>query len=123
MRTRGLHALLVSALVVQACGGGGIATFRAAKNAPEQPSLKEAFRVKAVAPDCVLVGYVNADGDHALEDIGETAAYHGANSYLIVNENRDERVTERGNNELRSHTNRKLLAEAYRCPMSGDLPK
>ncbi len=71
----------------------------------------------------MLVGYVNADGDHALADIGETAAYHGANSYLIVNENRDERVTERGNNELRSHTNRKLLAEAYRCPMSDDLPK
>lgn len=122
MRTRGLYALIGSALLVQACGGG-IATFRPAKGAAEQPSLKEAFRVKAVTPDCVLVGYVNAEGDHALADIGETAAYHGANSYLIVNENRDERVTTRENSELRSHTNRKLLAEAYRCMMSGDLPK
>lgn len=122
MRVRGLYLVLVSAFFVQACGGG-FATFRPAKDAPEQPALKESFRVKAVTPDCVLLGYVNADGDRALQDISATAAYHGANSYLIVNENRDERVTTRGDNELRSHTNRKLLAEAYRCMMSGDLPK
>ena len=106
--------------------GGGCATdpaaFRPAKGASDQPALKEAFRVKAVTPDCVLLGYVTGDGDRVLEDIGETAARHGANSYLIVNENRDVRVATPEGNEMVAHTNRKLLAEAYRCMMSGDLP-
>lgn len=78
--------------------------------------------MKAVTPDCVLLGYVTADGDRVLEDIGETAARHGANSYLVINENRDVRVAQAEGNELVAHTNRKLLAEVYRCPMSGDLP-
>lgn len=78
--------------------------------------------MKAVTPDCVLLGYVTGEGDHVLEQIGETAARHGANSYLIVNENRDVRIAQRTDNEIVTRTNRKLLAEAYRCMMSGDLP-
>jgi hypothetical protein len=122
MRIGGFYLVLGLAFWAQACGG--FATFRPAKGAVEQPALKESFRVKAVTPDCVLLGYVNAEGDRALQEISETAALHGANNYLIVNENRDERITtQSGDYELTTRTNRKLLAEAYRCMMSGDLPK
>jgi hypothetical protein len=115
--------VVFSALGLVCCGSFDGASFRPAKGSSDQPALKESFRVKAVAPDCVLLGYINAEGDRAVEYISSTAANHGANSYLVVNENRDVRVATGDNNELRSHTNRKLLAEAYRCPMSDDLPK
>jgi hypothetical protein len=125
MRIAGLRSYLVvfSSVWLLCCGSFDGANFRPAKGASDQPSLKESFRVKAVAPDCVLLGYINAEGDRALEYISATAANHGANSYLVVNENRDVRVATGDNSELRSHTSRKLLAEAYRCPMSDDLPK
>lgn len=113
--------LVLSLVLVEGCSSDR-AAFRPAKGATDQPALKEAFRVKAVTPDCVLLGYVTADGDRVLEDLAETAARHGGNSYLIVNENRDVRVATPDNNDLVSHTNRKMLAEVYRCMMSGDLP-
>ncbi len=116
-----LRLVPLTALVLGACASDP-ASFRPAKGATDQPALKEAFRVKAVTPDCVLLGYVTGDGDRVLEDLGETAARHGANSYLIVNENRDVRVAKAIDDGMEAHTNRKLLAEAYRCPMSGDLP-
>jgi hypothetical protein len=111
---------LFSMLFVAGCGDP--ASFRPAKGASEQPAVKESFRVKAVTPECVSLGYINADGPLALDQIAETAARHGANNYLIVNDSGDERVTTGGNDERVTRTNHKLLAEAYRCPMSGDLP-
>ncbi|MDB4935197.1 MAG: hypothetical protein JWP87_2169 [Labilithrix sp.] len=121
MARRSPLPLLFAAVLAAGCGGDP-ANFRPAKGAAEQPAVKESFRVKAVAPECVSLGYINADGPRALDEIAETAARHGANNYMIVNDNGDERVTTRGNDELVTRTNHKLLAEAYRCPMSGDLP-
>lgn len=87
------------------------------------PAFKTAYRVKAVGPDCTSVGYINADGERALDDIAETAARHGANNYVIRNDDKDERVSTAGENSVVTRTNHRYLAEAYRCPTSDDLPK
>jgi hypothetical protein len=117
-------AIVAAACATVVAGCGDPASFRPAKGVAEQPATKDSFRVKAVAPDCISVGYINAEGERALHDIAETAARHGANSFLIRNDDGDERVTTRGDNaELVTRTNHKLLAEAYRCPTSDDLPK
>jgi hypothetical protein len=121
-RLLAVPALLLSAVILTACAGDP-ASFRPAKGAVDQPAVKDAFRVKVVPPECNSLGYINAEGDGALADIAETAARHGANTFIIRNDDGDERVTTRGENALVTRTNHKLLAEAYRCPTSDDLPK
>lgn len=99
------------------------ATFRPAKGATDAPATKTAYRVKQVPPECTSIGYVNADGPTALEDIAQTAAHHGANTYLISNDDADERVGKVSGDEIVSRTNHRYVAEVYRCPTSEDLPK
>jgi hypothetical protein len=121
---RAIGFALVSLAFVAACADS--ARFRPAKNAADPPAVKEAFRIKAATADCVLVGYINAEGERALDDIAVTAASHGANTYVVLNENRDERVSTRDavdRDLVTTRTNRKLLAEAYRCTISGDVPR
>jgi hypothetical protein len=117
VRGRLLLPLNAIAAIIAASACGDPASFRPAKGAVEQAPVKEAFRVKHATPDCVSVGYINAEGERVLDDIAATAASHGANTYVIVNEDRDERVTtgDAFGGSLKSRTNRKLIAEAYRC--------
>jgi hypothetical protein len=106
---------------VAACGDP--AEFRPAKGAADMPPVKDAFRVKVAPNECVSLGYVDAQGPSGLNDIAATAARHGANTFVIHDDNTDERVTSREDGQLVTRTNHKLVAEVYRCPTSGDLPR
>lgn len=125
------HASLLLALgfflgLLAACAADS-GEFRPAKGATDKPPLKDAYRVKAVAPDCLLLGTIHAEGEdeRAIERIASTAARHGANSYIVKGDNTDERVHEASYNGVTasSKTNHRMWAQAYRCPMSDDLPK
>jgi hypothetical protein len=116
-------AYLRSALVLfLASCGGDLADFRPAKGASDMPAVKDAYRVKVVPPECTTLGYASAEGPSGLADIAQTAARHGANTFIIRNDDTDERVTTSDGNGLVTRTNHKLLAEVYRCPTSDDLP-
>lgn len=113
--------LLLFLLFVPACAGDP-GEFRPAKNAPDQPAVKDAFRVKSVASDCVALGVVHAEGFDPVPDIAKTAARHGANTYIVRGDDRDERILAESNHgHLATRTNHKMWAEAYRCP-TADAP-
>lgn len=104
-------------------GCGDPATFRPAKGATAMPPVKTAFRIKVKPTECVSLGYIDADGANAIEEISETAARHGANNFFISYDGTDERELVRDGNRVLTRTNHKYIAEALRCPTSEDLPK
>lgn len=115
-------SILFASIAAVSCASDP-AEFRPAKGASDMPAVKEAYRVKSVAPECTPLGVVHAEGDGAIDDIAVTAARHGATSYIVRGEDRDERVTTREPDRLVTRTNRKLWAEVYRCPTSDDPPR
>jgi hypothetical protein len=114
MRRSGL-ASVVLALTACASDPG---TFRPASGAPEQPPVATAYRVKQVAPECLYLGVVHADGAYAIENMAITAARHGGTEYVVAGDDKDERRTQvdPGTNELVTTTNHKMWAKVYRCP-------
>ncbi|MBX3188636.1 MAG: hypothetical protein KF819_16585 [Labilithrix sp.] len=110
---RSLAAMLVFAGV--ACAGDR-GEFHPAKGAADMPPVTEAYRVKKVAPACVALGYVSAEGPSGMSDVAQTAARHGANNFIIRSDDTDERVTAQGGGGLVTQTNHKLFAEIFRCP-------
>jgi len=105
------------ALALSACASDP-GTFRPAKGAPEQPPVATAYRVKQVAPECLFLGVVHADGAYAIDSMAITAARHGGTDYVVAGDDEDERRTQLDpdTNELVTTTNHKMWAKVYRCP-------
>jgi hypothetical protein len=104
-------------------GCGDPATFRPAKGVHDMPEVKTAYRVKVKPEGCVSLGFIDAEGQGAIENIAETAARHGANNYLIALDTAEEVEIERGITGAVARPNHKYVAEALRCPTSDDPPK
>ena len=112
--TRGFFCLFAP---VAACAGDP-GEFHPAKSAPDKAPANDAYRIKNVAPECELLGTVTAEGedDLAVERIGKTAARHGANRFVVQEDERDRRLHRDMHGNVSPTTNHRMVAEVYRCP-------